>query len=273
MTLVDDPIAAIGNIRPSQAPRSSQRPRARAQASQPRTTATSRLLDAMPAEREDLEASGNWSSQIIKNWTCTLKGCPNEGKLCYYAGVDDSANHTPIIRPILVAWSEAIKDGRRTADELAPEMHSQMMRAKVAAELTPRRRGVAAQATVAQGQPITIYTSGSPPSLPTAPTAAVALVSSPVRMPSGSPAVELSTIEKIDAFIAFCKSERRWHGEEEDLGIVKVLLKEHGESVEGMANADADEWVVLGIKSGYRKRLRMSAKRWMAAGMPVPNVA
>lgn len=54
---------------------------------------------------------------------------------------------------------------------------------------------------------------------------------------------------------------------------MKVLLKEHGESVEGIANADADEWVVLGIKSGYRKRLRMSAKRWMAAGMPVPNVA
>jgi hypothetical protein len=89
-------------------------------------------------------------------------------------------------------------------------------------------------------------------------------------MPSGSP--ELSNIEKVDAFVAWCKTERCWRGEEVELDFVRLQVREHGESVEGIGNAAVDECLLLGLKIGYRRRLRASAKKWMAAGMPVPSV-
>jgi hypothetical protein len=33
-----------------------------------------------------------------------------------------------------------------------------------------------------------------------------------------------------------------------------------------------DEWLLLGLKIGYRRRLRASVKKWMVAGIPVPSV-
>jgi hypothetical protein len=49
---------------------------------------------------------------------------------------------------------------------------------------------------------------------------------------------------------------------------VRLQIREYSESVDGIGNATA-EWRSLGIKSGYRKRLRVSVKKWMAASMPV----
>jgi hypothetical protein len=89
-------------------------------------------------------------------------------------------------------------------------------------------------------------------------------------MPSGSP--ELSTIEKVDAFIAWCKTKRYWRGKEAELDDVRIQIREHSESVEGISNAAVDEWLLLGLKIGYRKRLRVSVKKWIAAGMLVPSV-
>jgi hypothetical protein len=90
-------------------------------------------------------------------------------------------------------------------------------------------------------------------------------------MPSGSP--ELSTIEKVDTFIAWCKVERCWRGEEAELDDVRIQIREHGESVDGIGNATVEEWRLLGMKIGYRKRLRTSVKKWMAASMPAPGNA
>jgi hypothetical protein len=256
----------------TQAPWSSQarRPRVRPQATpRPRNTATNRQLEAMPAEVADLQGGGNWSSKIIETWTCTAGGCDNEGKLCYFAGPDLAVNHAPIIRPVLAAWSDAIRLGLRTEVEPSPEMHSQMMIAKHTALASPRRRVRDVQQTVApSGQPINIY-NGPAPVMPPV-TQLSAPTSSPLRIPSGSP--ELSTIEKVDAFIAWCKTERCWRGEEAELDDVRIQIREHGESVEGISNAAVDEWLLLGLKIGYRKRLRVSAKKWIAAGMPVPGV-
>jgi hypothetical protein len=97
-----------------------------------------------------------------------------------------------------------------------------------------------------------------------------ALHLSPVRMPSGS--LELSIIEKVEAFISWCKIERCWRGEEEGISYVRLQVLEHSKSVEGLGNATTEEWQSLGIKIGYRKRLRSSMKKWLVAGMLVPSV-
>jgi hypothetical protein len=167
-------------------------------------------------------------------------------------------NHAPIIRPVLAAWSDAIRLGLRTKVEPSPEIHSQMMITKHTALASPRRRARDVQQTVTpSGQPINIYNSPAPIIPPIAQSSA--LTSSPLRMPSGSP--ELSTIEKVDAFIAWCKTERCWRGEEAELDYVRIQVREHGESIEGISNAAIDEWLLLSLKIGYRKRLRVSAKK------------
>jgi hypothetical protein len=113
-------------------------------------------------------------------------------------------------------------------------MFGQMVAAKPLIEALPRRR--ARDAPQAQGQTI-IYAGNAPIPAPVVATLAVqsASHSSPVRMPSGSP--ELSTIEKVEAVIAWCKIERCWRSEEAELDQVKLQVREHGESVDGIGNA------------------------------------
>jgi hypothetical protein len=260
-------MAALLNMSSSQAPR---RPRGQpTRVPQPRNTSTTRQLESVSQEREEMEAGGNHAAKISDIWTCSTNGCYNQGKLCYHAGANNPVNHCAIIRPVLVAWSDAIRQGLMNAKEPSHEMLTQMMVAKHNQEHSPSRRTAGVQHTVAQGQPITIYASGSPLATPVVATPLVRSgpYSSPVRMPSGSSA-DLSTLEKIDAFIEFCKSERCWRGEEEDLLNVRLALKDNGDSVESMANATVEEWRDLEIRNGYRCRLKASARRWIAAGMP-----
>jgi hypothetical protein len=101
-----------------------------------------------------------------------------------------------------------------------------MVAAKSMLESSPRRR--AAKETPAQGftQGQTIIYAGGAPPPPTpvvATPATAAPTSSRLRKPSGSP--ELSTIEKVDAFIAWCKTERCWRGEEDDLNHVRLQVR------------------------------------------------
>jgi hypothetical protein len=266
--LGDNPFAAL---QAQAAPASSQRRGALPAAPRPRNTATNRQLEAAPAEREELQVGGNWSSKIHDLWTCTSGACGNEKKLCYWTVRNEAMYHVPIIKPVLLAWSEAIRNRTLEPEEPSVEKFGHMVTAKPLIEASPRRRARnALQQGPAKGQTI-IYASNAPMPAPVVATPAQsALHSSPVRMPYSSP--ELSAIEKVEAFIFWCKTERCWRGEEEGLGHVRLQVKEHGESVEGLGNATAEEWQSLGIKSGYRKRLESSVKKWLAAGMPVPGV-
>jgi hypothetical protein len=54
---------------------------------------------------------------------------------------------------------------------------------------------------------------------------------------------------------------------------VRIQIREHSESVDGIGNATVEEWRLLGMKIGYRKRLRTSVKKWIAASMPAPGNA
>jgi hypothetical protein len=267
--ITDDPMAAIAAI--GGPPRASQaRRRTATVPPRPRDTATNRQLEAMPAERAELQAAGNHSGKITDLWKCTSGACGNKGKQCYWTIRNEAPYHFPITRPVLLAWAEGLRDESLTEKQPSVAMLGQMVAAKQLLEGSPRRR---AKETPAQGftQGQTIIYAGAPPPTPVVATlATTALTSSPLRMPSGSP--ELSNIEKVDAFVAWCKTERCWRGEEVELDFVRLQVREHGESVEGIGNAAVDEWLLLGLKIGYRRRLRASAKKWMAAGMPVPSV-
>jgi hypothetical protein len=81
-----------------------------------------------------------------------------------------------------------------------------MVAAKQLLEGSPRRR---AKETLAQGfaQGQTIIYAGAPPPTPVVVTpATTASTSSPLKMPLGSP--ELSNLEKVDTFVAWCKTKR-----------------------------------------------------------------
>jgi hypothetical protein len=181
----------------------SQRQRASFTPRRPRDSATTRQLEVVSDEEDEMESEGNYSARITKRWTCGLKGCTNTGKLCYFAGANEHTNHTPIIRPVLITWSEAIRDKRLTSKAPSHEMFAQLMRAKQASVESPRRRVKDGDSA---GHPINIYAAGAPAPIPAPPPDQYAPVSSPVRMPTKSP--ELSTIEKIEAFIVYCKAER-----------------------------------------------------------------
>jgi hypothetical protein len=83
--------------------------------------------------------------------------------------------------------------------------------------------------------------------------------SGPIRMPS-DPLLELSTMEILDAFFAWCKTEREWRTKHARLDEILVLLKANGDSMFTMANCSFEEWKDLNVANGYRKRLKMSVK-------------
>ena len=78
----------------------------------------------MPAETADLEDRGNFASSIIARWTCIQRSCVNYQKQCYYVGKDESPRHVLIIQPVMVAWSEGVRDGTLTAATLTVELYS-----------------------------------------------------------------------------------------------------------------------------------------------------
>jgi hypothetical protein len=255
-----------------QASQASQAPRATQGAPrQPRVTATSRQQDAMPAEVRELEVGGNFASTIIREWTCNTLGCNNREHLCYWPGEDDVTEHVPIIKPVLLAWSEAIQQGRLDASRPSPLMHSQIMRAKQEKE-SPRRR----QQYSSSLPPINVFNSPAPvapapvalaPVIP-APAGTAATTSSPLAMPSDC---ELSMLEGIAAFIAWCKIQPSYGGEGSRLDEVQVVLDKESIDLEGMTKITVAEWLALGLRFGYRSRLKKSAATWVVAGMPVPE--
>jgi hypothetical protein len=269
----DDPMSAFNTQPPL---RSSQRPSQRSSA--PRihnrnvtTNATRRQLSELPAARQELEVAGNYAGKITDNWKCGIRACNFFHKgLCYWTVSNSVENHVPIIPAVLTAWSEGIRDGRLDESEPTNSMYGLMMAAKQAHLLhAPRKRETLSGSDGGSNSFTLNMSPGQPPVVTPSFAAEQALFSSPVRMPSGSP--ELSTIEKVEAFIFWCKVERCWRGEEEGLDDVRIQIKEHGESVDGIGNATVEEWRLLGIKIGYRKRLRTSVKKWMAAGMLAPS--
>lgn len=262
-----DDVAAI-----SQAPQASQAPRAiQGALRQPRVTATSRQLDAIPAEVRALEVGGNFASTIIREWTCSTTSCKNREHLCYWPGDNDVTEHVPIIKPVLLAWSEAIQQGQLDASRPSPLMHSQMMRAKQESKESPQRRRQYSNTM----PPINVFNSPAPaptaapvaPVIP-APTIATATTSSPLAMPSDC---ELSMLEGIAAFIAWCKNQPSYGGEDARLDEVQVILDKESIDLEGMTKISVAEWLALGLRFGYRSRLKKSAATWVVAGMPVPD--
>jgi hypothetical protein len=145
--IADDPFVAL---QAQAAPASSQRRRALPTAPRPRNTATNRQLEAAPVEREELQIGGNYSSRIYDLWTCTSGPCRNEKKLCYWTVRD----HVPIIKPVLLAWSEAIKNDTLKAEQPSIEMYGQMVAAKPLIKASPRRRVRDVQQGLPQGQTI-----------------------------------------------------------------------------------------------------------------------
>jgi hypothetical protein len=157
--IADNPFAAL---QAPAAPASSHRRRALPAAPRPRNTATNRQLEAAPAEREELQVGGNWSSKIHDLWMCTSGACGNEKKLCYWTVRNEAPYHVPIIKPVLLAWSEAIRTGALEPEEPSVEMFGQMVAAKPLIEASPRRRTRdALQQGSAQGQTI-IYAGNAP---------------------------------------------------------------------------------------------------------------
>jgi hypothetical protein len=78
-------------------------------------------------------------------------------------------------------------------------------------------------------------------------------------MPSDLP-LELLAMEVLDAFFAWCKTEREWRTKHARLDKILVLLKANGDNVYTIANYSFEEWKDLNVANGYRKRLKMSAK-------------
>jgi hypothetical protein len=270
VVMADEPEGALGTQQP---PRSSQRSSApRSHYRNVTTNATRRQISELPAARQQLEVAGNFAGGITANWKCGIRACNFFHKgLCYWTVSNSVENHVPIIPAVLTAWSEGIRDGRLDVDEPTNSMYGLMMAAKQEYLLhAPRKRETLSGGGGSNSFVLNMSPSQAPVITPSF-AAEGPSRSSPVRMPSGSP--ELSTIEKVDTFIAWCKVERCWRGEEAELDDVRIQIREHGESVDGIGNATVEEWRLLGMKIGYRKRLRTSVKKWMAAGMPAPGNA
>jgi hypothetical protein len=105
-----------------------------------RNTAINRQLEAAPAEREELQVGGNWSSKIHDLWICTSGAYRNEKNLCYWTVRNEAPYHVPIIKAVLLAWSEAIRTRALEPKEPLVEMFSQMVAAKPLIEASPRCR-------------------------------------------------------------------------------------------------------------------------------------
>jgi hypothetical protein len=82
---------------------------------------------------------------------------------------------------------------------------------------------------------------------------------------------ELSMLEGIAAFIAWCKIQPSYGGEGSRLDEVQVVLDKESIDLEGMTKITVAEWLALGLRFGYRSRLKKSAATWVVAGMPVPE--
>jgi hypothetical protein len=53
---------------------------------------------------------------------CTSGACRNEKKLCYWTVRNEAPYHIPIIKLVLLAWSEAIRTGALEPEEPLVEM-------------------------------------------------------------------------------------------------------------------------------------------------------
>jgi hypothetical protein len=149
-------------------------------------------------------------------------------------------------------------------------MHSQMLMAKMADNMPSRR-----QQQGTQLQPINVFNSPTPvapiPPVIPAPTPAVtaATTSSLLAMPADC---ELSMLEGIASFIAWCKTQPSYGGEGARLDEVQVVLCKESIDLEGMTKITVADWLALGLRFGYRSRLKKSAATWVVAGMPAPDV-
>jgi hypothetical protein len=236
----------------------------------PRNTATNRQLAAAPAEREVMEVGGNWASEITARWTCTQRSCAFHNKgCCYWTGSDSATYHVPIIPAVLTAWAEGVRDKKLTAAAPSQEMYGLMMAAKyerVQSQSKGRGPGVVVNNYPALLPPPALMSRDSTSSSQSRSKKHTG--SSPMRMPSDPP-LELSAMEVLDAFFAWCKTEREWRTEHARLDEILVLLKANGDSVYTMANCSFEEWKDLNVANGYRKRLKMSAKLWINGGMQI----
>jgi hypothetical protein len=147
-------------------------------------------------------------------------------------------------------------------------MHSQMLMAKMADDMPARR-----QQQGTQLQPINVFNSPTPVTpvaltMPAHTIAATALTSSPLAMPAD---YELSMLEGIAAFIAWCKIQPSYGSEGARLDKVQVILDKESIDLEGMTKITVADWLTLGLRFGYRSRLKKSAATWVVAGMPVPD--
>jgi hypothetical protein len=94
------------------------------------------------------------------------------------------------------------------------------------------------------------------------------LYSSPVRMPSDP--IEMSDLEVLDAFFAWCKNTVRWLGLYAMLDEILMLVKANGDNVHTMAKLSKVDWKEdISVVDSYRKRLKTSVKIWVNSGMPV----
>jgi hypothetical protein len=71
---------------------------------------------------------------------CTSGAYRNEKKLCYWTVRNEAPYYIPIIKPVLLAWSEAIRTGALEPEEPSVEMFGQIVAAKPLIEASPRRR-------------------------------------------------------------------------------------------------------------------------------------
>jgi hypothetical protein len=85
---------------------------------------------------------------------------------------------------------------------------------------------------------------------------------------------ELSDLEQLDAFFAWCKVFVKWSGYGARLEEILVLVKANGDKVHTMTNISKEDWAKdINVADGYRKRLKMSAKVWINSGMPMVQAA
>jgi hypothetical protein len=86
-------------------------------------------------------------------------------------------------------------------------------------------------------------------------------MSSPVVVP---PSEQSDTAVRAE-FFAWCAVQTNWSGELEVLENLKTTLGVNGFAVEGIGNALIEEWQATGLAIGFKKRMRASAKKWLAA--------
>jgi hypothetical protein len=249
------------------APRASQASQAPRAIPHPRQSATTRQEAAMPAERQQLEGRGNFSSSIIARWTCIQRSCANYQKQCFYPSKDESPLHVPIIQPVMLAWSEGIRDGDLSAIKPTLELYGQMVEAKALLTTTPRRR---ANQTTSQSPEHHFHVHHPPTIAPIAPVldapSRSGIPSSPIRMPSS----ELSGSEELATFFGWCKEQSFWRTEHARLDAAFIILDVKCYDVGGMTAIPQEQWEHFGLMLGLRSRLKKSAKKWRDAGMPMP---